>query len=121
MHPPLFAIVSIDHDVQSEFGTNPVRIFPFGGVAEGTVLPYAVWQTVGGSPENYISNTPDIDSFLTQIDVYAKTVTSARSCAEVLRDALESHAHVVSWRGESQDQTTKNYRFSFDVNFLTAR
>jgi hypothetical protein len=121
MNPPLLAIVSIDHDVQSAFGTDPVRVFPFGGAAEGTVLPYAVWQTVGGSPENYISNTPDIDSFLAQIDVYAKSAKSARYCAEVLRDAIEPHANIVSWRGESQDQKTKKYRYSFDVNFLTTR
>jgi hypothetical protein len=121
MYPPLFAIVSIDNDVQSLFGTNPVRVFPFGGAPEKVVLPYSVWQVVGGTPENYFSNSPDMDTFLVQVDVYAKTGASARACAEALRDAIEPHAHVVSWRGESQDQTTKNYRHSFDVNFLTAR
>ena len=121
MYPPLFAIVSIDNNVQSLFGTNPVRVFPFGGAPENVTFPYSVWQVVGGTPENYMGNSPDMDTFLVQVDVYAKTASSARSGAEVLRDALQEHAHVVSWLGESQDQTTKNYRYSFDVNFLTAR
>jgi hypothetical protein len=121
MYPPLFAIVSVENGVQSAFGTNPVRVFPFGGAPEKVALPYAVWQVIGGTPENYIGSLPDMDTFLVQVDVYAKTAQSARSGAEALRDALEPNAHVVSWRGESQDQTTKNYRYSFDINFLTAR
>ncbi|MFA5715281.1 MAG: DUF3168 domain-containing protein [Candidatus Paceibacterota bacterium] len=121
MNPPLFPIVSADSAVRSVLGTNPVRVFPFGGADENTVLPYAVWQVVGGEPENYLGNPPDADSFLTQIDVYAKTGLAARACALALRNALEPHAHIVSWRGESKDQTTGNFRYSFDINFITAR
>jgi hypothetical protein len=121
MYPPLFSIVSSDSTVCSVFGTNPVRVFPFGGTEEGVVLPYAVWQVVGGSPENYLGNVPDADTFLTQVDVYAKTGLAARACALALRNALEPYAHIVSWRGESKDQTTGNFRYSFDINFITAR
>lgn len=121
MNPPLFAIVSVDSSVRSVLGTNPVRVFPFGGTEEGVVLPYAVWQVVGGSPENYLGNVPDADTFLTQVDVYAKTGLAARACALALRNALEPYAHIVSWRGESKDQTTGNFRYSFDINFITAR
>jgi len=121
MYPPLFSIVAADGTVQSLFGSNPVRVLPFGSADEKTPLPYAVWQTIGGSPENYLGDTPDMDSFLTQIDVYAKTASTARNGAEALRDAIEPHAHIVSWRGESKDQTTGNFRHSFDINFLTAR
>lgn len=121
MYPPLFSVVSIDAGVRAAFGTSPIRVYPFGGAPEETVLPYAVWQTVGGSPENYIGNAPDLDSFLVQVDVYAETASSARSGAEALRDALESSAHIVSWRGESRDKATQHYRYSFDINFQTAR
>lgn len=84
-------------------------------------LPYAVWQIVGGSPENYIDTVPDMDSHLIQIDVYAETVTVAASGAGVLRNALEHHAHIVSWRGASRDNATQHFRYSFDINFFTAR
>jgi len=121
MYPPLFSIVAADGTVQSLFGTSPVRVLPLGSADEKTPLPYAVWQTVGGSPENYLGNVPDIDSFLVQVDVYSKAASTARSGAEALRNALEPYAHIDSWRGESKDQTTGNFRYSFDINFLTAR
>lgn len=121
MYPSLFSIVSSDVTVRSVFGTNPVRVFPFGGAPEESNMVYAVWQTYGGTPENYIGTTPDIDAFLVQVDVYADNATSARNGAEALRDALQGYAHIVSWRGESKDRDTQRYRYSFDINFLTAR
>ena len=121
MFPPIFTLVSNDHDVQVAFGTNPVRVFPFGSAPEKPTLPYSVWQIIGGAPENYVGNLPDMDTFLIQVDVYAKTASSARSSAEALRDALEEKAYIVAWRGESKDLTTQHYRYSFDINFFTAR
>lgn len=121
MYPPIYSIASADATVKFIFGTDPVRLFLFGDAYEDVTLPYAVWQTIGGSPENYIDKTPDIDSFLVQVDVYSVSAVTARSGAEALRDALESHAHITAWRGESFDKGTKRYRYSFDINFLTSR
>lgn len=121
MYPPVFTLIKSDAGVQSKFGTSPVRVFPFGSAPDGVGLPYAVWQVVSGDPENYITNAPDMDSFLTQIDIYASTATTARDAAKALRDAIEPHAHIVAWRGEQKDPQTKHYRYSFDVKFLTAR
>lgn len=121
MYPPIFTIVAADATVTSIFGSSPVRVYPFGGAPEESTLPYAVWQIIGGVPENYVTNTPDLDTFLVQMDVYAETATAARSGAEALRDALEDSAHIVSWNGESTDSQTQHYRYSFDINFLTAR
>lgn len=121
MYPPVFAIAAAESAVRTALGTSPVRFFPFGNAPEGVALPYAVWQVVGGEPENYLGSLPDIDSCLTQVDVYAKTGSTARDCALALRNALEPHAHIVSWRGESRDQMTGNFRYSFDINFFTAR
>lgn len=121
MYPPLFSIVSVDAGVQAVLGSDPVRVYPFGSAPEISIMPYAVWQIVGGTPENYIDTTPDIDSFYVQVDVYAESGSSARSSAEALRDALEGSAHIVAWRGEIKDNTTLHYRYSFDINFFTAR
>lgn len=121
IYPPLFQIINSDSTVQSLLGTNPVRVFPFGRAPDRIALPYAVHQIVTGVPENYISNGPDLDSFTVQVDVYAATPNSARAAAEALRDAIEPHAHIVAWRGESQEPETSRFRFSFDVEFLTAR
>jgi len=121
MYPPLFALVSADSQVRAQFGLNPTRIFLFGEAPETVAKPYAVWQTISGSPENYISNTPDMDSFSVQVDVYATTATSVRAAAQALRNAIEPRAHISAWRGESRDPETNLFRYSFDVEFLTAR
>ena len=120
MNPPIFAIVSTDSDVTALLGTDPVRFFPFGQAPDETDMPYAVWQTVSGSPENHLSGTPNIDSWLVQVDIYAKKGSTARTVAEAVRDALEPEAYITAWRGESKEDDNI-FRYSFDVDFLTAR
>lgn len=121
MYPPIFSVCSADAGVQLALGTAPCRLYPFGTTTQGIVKPYAVWQVVGGSPENCLGQAPNIDGYTIQVDVYADTATSSRDAAEAVRDAIEPVAHVVSWRGESRDPGTKNYRYSFDVDWLVDR
>lgn len=120
MYPPLFRVAAAAPGVVAVFG-NPVRVYPFGDADEKTPLPYAVWQVISGSPENYLAGRPDIDGFSTQIDVYAETASEARTSAKALRDALEPVAYVTGYNGETRDPDTRNFRYSFDVAWLTPR
>ena len=117
----IFPTCAADPAVTALLGTSPVRLFPFGMAPAGVAKPYAVWQQVGGSPENYLMGVPDIDSVTLQVDVYATTTSSAKAVAAALRDAIEPVAHVVAWRGESRDTETGNYRVSFDVDWFVPR
>lgn len=121
MYPSVFESVKDNTIVKSKLGTNPVRVFPFGRAPDAVEKPYAVWQIITGEPENYISGSPDLDSFVVQFNVYGNTPTQAREAAEALRDAIEAVAHIVSWRGENQEPETKLFGYSFDANFLTNR
>ncbi len=121
MFPPIFQVAAADPGVTAVLGTSPVRLFPFGEAPEGVTLPYAAWQLVSGSPENYLAGRPDIDGFTLQIDVYAATGSSARAVGKALRDAIELNAYIVRWGGESRDNETNRYRLSFDVDWLTPR
>lgn len=121
MYPPIFQLITASTDAKKALGTSPTRLYPFGTAPENVTLPYAVWQTISGYPENYLGKTPDVDRWMIQVDVYAATATSARSTSKVLRDAIEPHAHITAWRGESRDPETGHYRYSFDVDFLTPR
>lgn len=121
MFPPIFQVAAADPGVTALLGTAPVRLWPFGEAPEGTALPYAVWQLVAGSPENYLAGRPDMDGFSLQIDVYAATGSSARAVGKALRDAIELNAYIVRWGGESRDNETNRYRLSFDVDWLTPR
>ncbi|MBK3872136.1 DUF3168 domain-containing protein [Stutzerimonas frequens] len=121
MFPPIFEVCKADSTVTNLLGVNPTRIWPFGEAPEGTALPYAVWQLVSGSPENYLAGRPDMDGFTLQVDVYAATGASARAVGAALRDSIELRAHITRWGGESKDEATGRYRLSFDVDWLTPR
>lgn len=121
MFPPIFAACAAAPAVTALLGASPTRLYPFGEAPQGVAYPYAAWQTVGGAPENYLGDRPDLDSFALQVDVYADTAASARAVAIALRDAIEQHANITRWGGESKDPATGRYRVSFDVDWLTHR
>lgn len=121
MFAPIFQVCSASAAVTALLGVAPTRLYPFGEAPQGAVYPYAVWQAVGGGPENFLAGRPDADNYTTQVDVYADTAASAREVAKALRDAVERVAHVVAWRGESRDPESKKYRFSFDVAWIVRR
>ena len=121
MYAPIFVTASASSAVKALIGSNPVRLYLFGDAPQGVTKPYVVWQTISGVPENYISQVPDIDSYTIQVDIYADTASSARAVAKELRDVIEQVAHIVRWGGESRDDETNNYRFSFDVDWFVYR
>jgi len=121
MFPPIFQVCAASAAVTALLGTPVTRIYPFGEAPQGVALPYAVWQTISGQPENYLGEVPDVDSWSLQIDVYADSATSARNVAKALRDAIEPVAYVTRWGGESRDKETNHYRYSFDVDFIVQR
>lgn len=121
MMPPIFSIVAASNTVKALLGTVITRFYAFGAAPPGTLLPYAVWQTVGGAPENYLGGTPDADSFSLQIDAYADNQDAAQAVAMALRDAIEPHAHITLWLGDSQDAETQHWRFAFRVDWITPR
>jgi hypothetical protein len=125
MFPPLFATLFASAPVKAIFGSAPLRVYAFGDApakgAPGYLVPYAVFQTVFGNPENYLNQTPDLDRWGVQVDVYALTLTAARNGAEAIRNALEPVAYVTAWNGELRDTDTQLFRYSFDVSFQTPR
>jgi hypothetical protein len=131
MFPPAFSIAASDNSVKALLGPgtagNPVRFWAFGEAprdAQGNPAggtPYAVWQIITGSAENYIDKIPDIDSHSIQIDCYSNSFSNSRDVAKALRDAMEPHAYVTAWNGEFRDQPTGLYRVSFTMEFLTPR
>lgn len=124
MYPPIYPAVAASPACVAllKSGTGPIRFYQFGiNEEQPQTYPYAVWQRVGGLPENYLGQTPDIDSFTVQVDVYAKSADQARTVAAALRDAIEPVAHITGWFGESRDPDTKNYRFTFQTDWWTPR
>lgn len=118
---PIFRVSAADPGVQALLGVSPHRLYPFGEAPEGVAKPYAVWQLVTGSPENYLAGRPDMDGYTLQVDVYAESASAARAVTEALSHAIELQAYVTRWGGESKDTETKLYRSSFDIDWLVPR
>lgn len=121
MIPPIFPLCIASTPVRLAFGEAPTRVYPFGLIEKPPALPYAVWQTVGGSPENYLAQRPDVDALTTQVDVYAKDEESLVQGATALRDAFEPRGYITRWGSQVLDPETKLLRLSFDVDWLVPR
>ena len=121
MMPPIFPIVAASAAAQAALGAAPVRFFPFGAAPQDVALPYAVWQTVGGAPENYLGNLPDADVCTVQVDVYAADTDSAAAAILALRDAIEPHAHVTGYPINARDAETQLYRFGLQLDWWLSR
>ena len=121
MTPPIFPVVAASAAVRAALGTAPVRFFPFGAAPQDVALPYAVWQTVGGAPENYLGSLPDADVCTVQVDVYAADTDSAGAVMTALRDAIEPHAHITLWLGTTRDPATGRWRATFRLDWIVQR
>lgn len=127
MLPPIHPTVNVPA-VQAllKTGNGPLRFYAWGMAPDDVQKPYAVWRQVFGAPENYLSGRPDIDSFTTQIDVYAADIPGqrapmARAVAGAISYAIEGAAYVTAWIGESRDPDTKNYVVTFQADWLVPR
>lgn len=96
-------------------------IWPMIFLPPGLVKPYMVWQTIGGTPENYLGDRPEVDTFSIQIDIYADSSAEARKVAGEVIEAIETESYVTNYSGEDRDPETGDFRFSFDVDWIVFR
>lgn len=122
MSAPIFEICSKNSAVAALIGSGvETRLYSFGEAPDGVSKPYAVWQVVSGSPENYLAGRPDADGFTLQVDVYAATGTAARRVRAAISQAIELDANVTRYGIEGRDPVTKSYRAGFDVDWIVQR
>lgn len=121
MIAPVFTLCKASAQVLAIFGTPNPRIYPFGEAPQGVAQPYAVWQTIGGGPDNCLDAPPDSDAYSVQIDVYANTSNAATAGAGAIMLAIETEGYVTAYNGTSTDPETKLKRYSFSADFINPR
>lgn len=121
MNPGLFTILKNESAVTALFGSNPVRIYPWGNAPEKVSPPYAVYSVYNGIPENYLDRVPDIDRKGTQINIYAKSPTNLEDCFEAIRDAVEPYAYLTSFSNPDRDAETMLYSCRMEFDFIEPR
>lgn len=121
MIPPIYDICKASSDVTTLLGDNPLRLYSFGLAEKGVERPYATWQTISGSPENYLGNLPDADSWVVQVDIWALNANQTLDIARAMRDALEADAYITGWGNQTFEPATMLYRYNFTVDFIVNR
>jgi hypothetical protein len=121
MIPPIFDLCLASPAVIALLGSNPLRLFSFGLAEDGVAKPYATWQTISGSPENYLGDLPDADSWVVQVDIWALNANQTLDIARAMRDALEPDAYITGWGNQSFEPETMLYRYNFTVDFIVNR
>jgi len=120
MFAPIFALLNNDAGVAALLGAgDDMRLYPIEA-DQGTPLPYAVINQIGGPTENQLSGAATTDRYLIQIDCYAKRLTEARNVAAAIRAAVEVHADVTDIGRESRDPKTRHFGYQFDIEWLIA-
>lgn len=111
-NPSLFQILNSSSAVKAILGSSPLRVFPYGEAKQNTAKPYAVYTVYNGTPENYLTNAPDIDNHGTQIDIFAETGAVCEQAFRAIRDAVEPYAHMTNFSAPQRD---------FDTQLVTCR
>lgn len=121
-YPGIFALCNADPAVVSLLGDSDfLRLYPAGQAPQNDEKPYAVFQVVGGNPENYLDRRPNVDRITVQVDAYARTATQCRAVAAAIRDAIELSCHITGWFGDSYEQITGLYRLTFQSDWFVSR
>lgn len=121
MNPELFEILNASVSAKMIFGSNPMRVYPWGKAPQNVTRPYAVYGVFNGLPQNYLDCVPDIDNKGTQVDIYADDPDEAEQAAIVVRSVLEPHAHMISYSTINQDDETELYGFRLEFDFWETR
>lgn len=129
MMPPVFSLLAAAPAVTALIGTTPVRCYPAvipqtsDGQPNNALLPAITWQTIVGTPENYIDAPPAIEQSRVQIDAWALTLALAEQVFAAARTALEDGGRnvMVSSNGFDYEPETKRYRVSGDFEFWVSR
>ncbi|PPC64883.1 hypothetical protein C1Y41_04555 [Pantoea sp. ICBG 1758] len=121
MNAPIFEVLAQSPDVMKYLGPTILRFYDFANKPEKATYPYGTFQNYAGSPQMFLGTLPDVDMFSLQVDVFAKTAAEARNIALAIRDAIEPHSYITRWGDHVQDDETKSYRYSFDVDWMVLR
>lgn len=117
MLPNIYQILRTSNAVKAIVGTNPSRIYRHESAPQDGSKPYITWFIITGSPENTLSELPNIDQISVQLDCWHQTDSGVESLAVAVRDAMETTSHMTNIVINEREPETKLYRIGmqFDV------
>lgn len=123
MYAPIYANCAADATCQALLGDSDgnLRLYPFDLAPKDAALPYATWQNVSGSPQNYLADNPDADQFSLQVNVWGVTTGQVMDVTTAIRDAIQEVSYIVRWGNQARDAQTLAFGYDFDVDWYTYR
>lgn len=121
MTPPIFPAIVTNSSVTDLLGLNPTRFYPFKDAPQNVVRPYAVYQIISGTPENYLGDIADIDQIGLQIDVFAEDSDDCENIAKLIRAAIEGLCYITSFRDFGKESETLLYRYTLEADWFLDR
>lgn len=114
---PIFRILKESPAVVAHLGAEP-RVYE-DVAPTGAMVPYVVWQELGGKSLNYVDNMPaDNDDVMYQVKVYHTRADRASEVRSVVRKALELYCFIMNPRISGVDSKTKQYFRGFDASWI---
>ncbi|WP_151765936.1 DUF3168 domain-containing protein [Acinetobacter colistiniresistens] len=114
---PVLPILKANPTATALLGTDP-RVYEDVAPA-GAIVPYVVWQELGGESNNHLDNEPaNFDDVQFQVMVYDTYVGRAYQVRDVVRKALESYCYILNPRISGFDPATKQSKRGFDANWI---
>lgn len=117
MIAPIDSILRGASAVRSIVGTRIYR----SQAPDQAQVPYVVWSIVSALPENNLSQAPELDEAVIQVDGYADTQQVSRALCEAMQAALEANYHVIFGPSESREDDTKLWRWLLQLTTFTNR
>lgn len=118
-----FSIMNASTPVKLQFGSSPVRIYPYG-VKLDTVpgKPYALYGVFNATPYNYLTSRTDMDLSGIQVDIYADTSVEVISGFEAVRNAIDdTEGYLTSYSTPDRDIEDGLYHMTMEIDFHEER
>lgn len=119
MVPLIQSLLEDDATVRQVLG-DPASLF-LGSAPQGTPLPYATWEVVGGSPTAMLSEPPPADGWRARLTVWGESLSQANGVAVAIRDVIERVGSIESHNPTPDSDDTDAMGISFDVRLLQLR
>lgn len=117
MMPPVYAALMADPTVAAMTGGRIRQ--DVGNPDEGA--PYIVWGLLSATPELTTKRRAPADRCSISVDVFARDEAERATLTKAAREALEPHGHILTIQSLGQDEETRLWRMTFDMDWFITR
>lgn len=107
MMPAIFPLVKGYSAITADGVT---RFYDATSAPQNPTMPYATWSAEG-TPDVYLTDIPDADTWDIQVDVWAASAHSASDTADGIRQRIEGEFPCTLMGSLDRDPTTGEYRY----------